>query len=224
MVFDEASRENYVRPDIQAAAQGLAIRYLVHFTRSENLGSILKNGLRPRSDLDNGLVAGFTNDDSRHDNRRDRNCLSIGFPNYKMFFKLRMESNNTEWPILFINPAILWQNDCVFCHTNAAAAAMSSAKCDDLKTLAAFSKIFQDDPANPSRATESLRPWDPTDVQAEVLVRGTIAPEHIFAVAFQSHPDMNAHKAACGDRQAFISDRRAFYGQREFALRNGNVR
>ncbi len=213
-----------MRPDIEAAAQGLAIRYLVHFTRSENLASILSYGLRPRSDIDNKVIDGTINDTARLDNRRDRVCLSFGFPNYKMFFKLRTEINNTEWPILFLDPSSLWRHNCLYCHTNAASSCVSNKSDAELDTQAAFGKMFQDDPTTPIRGADSLRPWDPTDVQAEVLVKGVIPPEYIFAIAFQSHPDMVTHKAACGERQAFVSDRRKFYGQREYALRNGNVR
>ena len=199
------------------------IPYLVHFTRSENLTSILQHGLRPRSDIDIGTICGAINDQGRYDNRTDRNCLILGFPNYKMFFKLRQSVENSEWPILFLHPSILWRFDCLYCHTNAAATCISCQPEEELATLEAFAKLFEESPGSPTRAAESLRPCDPTDVQAEVLVKGIIPPEYIFAIAFRSHPDMNQHKPACGTRQTFLSDQRAFYGQREFALRNRYV-
>jgi hypothetical protein len=60
---------------------------LVHFTRASNLDSILQRGLLPRDIL---MVEGYNdfNDQYRHDGT-NAVCLSIGFPNYKMFFSLR---------------------------------------------------------------------------------------------------------------------------------------
>ena len=67
------------------------IDWLYHFTRVENLPNILKYGLLPRETLEwNGIGSQF-NDNYRHDCCLDAVCTSIEFPNYKMFYKYRME-------------------------------------------------------------------------------------------------------------------------------------
>lgn len=213
-----------MREDIKEFCKERQIPYLLHFTRSENLQSILANGLQPRSVIDTGHVAATVNDASRFDERRDCSCLSISFPNYKMFWPLRKDSPGVEWPLLVIHPKVLWAMDCMFCRTNAASNSISTVADGQLQTLEAFRSMFAESDLPPKRADEFLKVCDPTDVQAEVLVRGVIPPAAIYAVVFQSVPDMNFHKAACGERQTLTNDARGLYGKRQYYRQHGHGR
>ena len=70
---------------IQQIVQNRKIEYLVHFTRTSNLTSILANGLIPRSILQDNRIQFVHNDDYRFDERENRTCLSISFQTAKCF-------------------------------------------------------------------------------------------------------------------------------------------
>ena len=112
------------------------IKYLCHFTRVENLESILTNGLYPRDSLFNKeynpdpslRVAGIFNDSIRADEKTNAICLSIAFPNSKMFSSLRHEYQNGKWierqgihwGVIVLSSRILLDKNCAFYPTNAA--------------------------------------------------------------------------------------------------------
>lgn len=68
------------------------IRWLVHFTRIENLESILENGLLPRNNFEGLDVQPLTNDAFRLDGFLEATSLSIESPNYRMFWKCRCDA------------------------------------------------------------------------------------------------------------------------------------
>jgi len=211
-----------MQQDIQTFSEARQIKYLLHFTRLENLPSILQNGLVSRSYLDWGIYNGTTNDIGRFDNRRDYNCLSISFPNCLMFYKYMNENPEAEWPILLIRPQVLWNYDTLFCQTNAAATLISEKSEAELKTVQAFGSMFAEIEGHTSRADQLLKICDTTDVQAEVLVKGIIPPSEIYGVIFRTSACLEAHKAILGDRSAYLSSRRGMYGNRDFYRRWGN--
>ena len=102
------------------------ITTLVHFTRIENLNSILQDGLLGRSILHERGQQFLLNDDYRADRCPEANCLSISFPNYQLFFRFRRERkkseevNDSQWVVLQLDAKILSELDCAFCQRNAA--------------------------------------------------------------------------------------------------------
>lgn len=96
---------------IEDFAKERGIKYLMHFTKLENLGSIEQRGLVTRDVLvAEGNVAAL-NDKDRHDHT-DAVCLSIGFPNYKMFWGLRQDNKGTDWVVVAVDVSALWQLPC----------------------------------------------------------------------------------------------------------------
>jgi hypothetical protein len=93
------------------AARGITL--LLHFTQVCNLDSILQRGILPRNMLIGEDGVRF-NDQYRFDGT-DAVCLSISYPNYKMFFRLRQESPDAEWVVLAVRPRALWMLPCAFC-------------------------------------------------------------------------------------------------------------
>ncbi|EJV4018820.1 DUF4433 domain-containing protein, partial [Salmonella enterica] len=83
------------------------------------------------------------NDELRLDGHRDSTSLSIAFPNYRMFYRYRMDNPSIEWVVLGIHPSILWRNDCAYCCHNAADARISAQSLAQLKTLEAFEACLQ---------------------------------------------------------------------------------
>lgn len=159
--------------------------YLFHFTRLENLPSIYVNGLVPRADLQEDS---YYNDQSRLDGFRNANCLSIGFPNYRMFYKYRDKLYKSEskgcdhWVILFIKRDVLWEKECAFFTTNAASKSMSMDSLDSKQGAQALQNMFREIEGIPSRQELALPEDCSTDPQAEVLVFDVIQPEYIEGV------------------------------------------
>lgn len=175
------------------AVEQRGIKYLVHFTRIENLTSIFNNGLIPINNLERNVKNFFYNDELRLDNCRDANCLSIQFPNYKMFYKYRCEEPNSHWVVLGIKKSILWEKDCAFCVENAAGKRVTSIPLIERKGVAAFNRLYNDYPGRPSREELGLEAELPTHPQAEVLTFGIIEPKYVWGVAFKNLYEKNKY-------------------------------
>lgn len=192
----------------------------MHFTRIENLPSVARRGLVPRAQIDLGIVRGVTNDAQRLDRRKGYNCLSVSFPNASMFYRFQRANTAADWVILAITPKILSTHDVLFCWRNAASSEIASRSDDELSTLESFEGIFQDRAGYPSRKKQKLRDCDPTNVQAEILVRGVIAPKHFMGVYFPNKKVRDAYKPMIGGLKTAITTRRGLYGTRDFYLEN----
>ena len=129
------------------------------------------------------------NDDSRIDGHSDANCLSVSFPNYRMFYRLRRTLGG-EWIVLAISPDVLSEFECLYCNTNAAHSSELVRTRDIRRTPAAFEEMFGESArctAPGGRSALGLPLGAPTDPQAEILVRGTIPPKHIKAIFVESN-------------------------------------
>jgi hypothetical protein len=172
------------------------IRWLVHFTRVENLESILENGILPRNSLESLNTIPLTNDEIRLDGFLNAISVSIEFPNYRMFWKCRCDAKNKDsiphenWVVIGIKPNVLWEKDCAFCSTNAANSAMIKTKIEERKGAEAFDQLFREVESKPTRELMRINDRCPTDPQAEILVFDKIEPEFIFGAAFKHNLPM----------------------------------
>lgn len=171
--------------EIKNEIEKRGIKRLVHFSRLENLDSIIEFGLWPRTALDELKVRYIYNDDSRMDGYSDASCLSIGFPNYKMFYYCRMKNDKENWIVLTLSPDILWQKDCAFCHKNAASRDVACIPLHERKKTEAFFKLFEDGENFPKRSALRIPISYPTNPQAEILVFEPIEAEYIKRIVFQ---------------------------------------
>lgn len=211
-----------MKQDIEDYRVERGIPYLLHFTQAANLPGIMTHGLVPRASLDCGGIVGIANDDLRLDGRRNYNCLSIAFPNAPMFHRFKQENPAVEWPILVVHPAIMSRRKSLFCWKNAACNDFSEAPDDELSDIEAFRGLYAERDCVPSRQNQLLKAWDPTHVQAEVMVEGVIPARAIYSVIFPSIPCMNQYKPFVEDRQVIVSDRRGYYGTRDYYRRYGH--
>lgn len=162
------------------------IKYVWHFTRLENLDSILLNGIVPRSVLEEIEADVCYNDACRLDGQKGASCFSIAHPNYKMFYALRQQNLKQEWVVIACESSILWLKDCAFCYENAASNNVTAIALEDRKGIYAFENLFSPAVGKPSREELKLPADCPTNPQAEVLIFGTIEPQYIVAAACQS--------------------------------------
>src|ERR1700722_16466462 len=102
------------KKDIQDLVSQLKIPFLLHFTRASNLRSIIQHGLCPVARAGEFGVVAEINDPHRFDGHLGATSLSVGFPNYRMFYKTRTENAGVEWVVLGVEPSILWKKDCAF--------------------------------------------------------------------------------------------------------------
>lgn len=166
------------------------IRCLIHFTRAENLNSIIEHGLVPVSEHSEYLIESVLNDELRIDSYLNATSCSIEFPNYRLFYYYRANKYcNTDWVVIKINPDILmFDNNIVYyCQTNAAnlsgrSLGISVKSFEDMfsETLTTKSgiKVNRHDLNIPDNYT--------TDPQAEILIEGIIKPEYLYSVSFEN--------------------------------------
>lgn len=172
--------------NIQAFCRVHEIDTLVHFTRIENLAGILANGMQGRNDLEQAwrLKSVVFNDDKRIDGHQNAVCLCISFPNFKMFYRLR-QTNHGGWVVLVLNPNVLWELDCAFCHENAASNNVRYISLQERKKFQALERMYSDHHLNP-RKNLAIPINYPTHPQAEVLVFQPIPVHYIREVHFSN--------------------------------------
>ena len=197
---------------IQTFANQRKITHLYHFTQVGNLPSILRQGLLPTDVLSNRKIEVLRNDLVRVD-RTSGICLSIGFPNYKLFYPFRLKDIQVRWAVLKIKSNVLWENDCAFCIQNAAKAEVANVPLYQRKTLAAFQAMYDDFPGVP-RATLGLPDNYPTHPQAEILAFQPIAPGNIVAIIFDN-PALKREFSALNLPQQILLDGNYFYPRRD---------
>lgn len=171
---------------LQQAVQSRGIDFLVHFTRLDNLHSIMNHGLIPRSQLESEGFEVTFNDSERIDDCLNATCLSINFPNYKMFWACRQSFKEVQWVVLATNSIVLWEKDCAFCQENAASNAVTCIPLPARQGVDAFNRLYEEIDGKPSRKELRIPDRAPTNPQAEVLVFDIIEPELIVGVLVEN--------------------------------------
>ena len=184
---------------IEYFLQERGIKNLLHFTLLDNLMSILENGLIPVNEHDIYGIKSVTNDSNRFDARTECTSFSIGFPNYKLFYKFRKRVHpNKQWVILAINPEIILDPDRIvlFCSTNAAKQLSKGFDEALFCKVDAFRKMYSDTGKNLNkeivlREDLDIERYMTTDPQAELLVSDKIEVKYITNVYFDNKVVMN---------------------------------
>jgi hypothetical protein len=161
------------------------IDFVFHFTQLQNLDSILTHGLLPPSQCEEIGIIPAVNDQERLDNT-DSICLTIGFPNYMLFYRLRDTVKEKEWAVIGLKPDVLWEKDVAFCRENAAKAEVTAIPLAQRKGVDALEAMF-DDYNGIARSTLGIPDHYPTYPQAEVLVFEKIEPEYIVGATFEKY-------------------------------------
>lgn len=168
---------------MQEAVLRRNIQALYHFTRLENVDSIMRSGIVPRNQLDQQNIEYQFNDTVRLDCQEGASSFSIEHPNYKMFWRLRMENSEQSWVVIGVKRNILWEKDCAFCHENAASANVTRIPITERRGAVAFERMFAPVNGKPDRAALRLADKYPTNPQAEVLVFDIVEPSYILCIA-----------------------------------------
>jgi hypothetical protein len=162
------------------------VKHLVHFTRVENVDGILTRGLIGREDLGAEGLEFLVNDQHRFDYQPNATCLSISFPNYKMFYALRQKDPAADWAVLRLKPEILRDKRCAFARMNAASREMACTPLEERTSKSALESMFLDHDGFPHRVTLRIPDHYTTNPQAEVLALQEIEPKYIQDVLFNA--------------------------------------
>lgn len=173
--------------------QQRGIQTLIHFTRAENLSSILKKGIVPVGLHSKLGITSICNDEMRLDNRLDCSSFSISFPNYQLFFKFR-QVQGSNWIVLLVNPEVLLsnKNSSFFFPQNAAKYGRLKNNTDFEKAealTAMFSERYDDSTRVIERRNLNISDSYTTNPQAEILIKGIIGPKYITGVCFEKERD-----------------------------------
>ncbi|NHI00817.1 DarT ssDNA thymidine ADP-ribosyltransferase family protein [Oceanimonas sp. MB9] len=202
--------------EIESYAKELKVPCLLHFTQLSNLESILTEGLLSRDRIAGLANSPAINDELRLDNHTNTISLSIAHPNSQMFYKYRMEKGG-DWCVIGIHPRVLWSQDSLFCKHNAADARISGIPISDLAGISAFRGMYDEIPGHESRSDQCLKAYDPTDVQAEVLVIDSIDLSNFIGVVFPSRQAKKNYSELFGDMQAKIhAENKGYYAARSY--------
>ena len=203
------------------------IEFLIHFTPTINLFSILENKeLMSRAKLESLDIEQFDildyvqfTDDVRYDDKSYIN-LSISGPNTFLFSRFRQKTKDDftiNWCVLKIDPKHIYDSQTLFSVTNAASNAAKrqfgiSGDLEKFKML--FIQQLNINSFNGLRtiSRNSAHPKYPTDVQAEILVKDEIPSDSIMAVCFESEEKLAEAKAAMSsfDTSKFVVDKEIF--------------
>jgi hypothetical protein len=187
------------------------------------LKSILIHGLLGRDKLDQYNFQGYrANDEMRLDDQRGAVCISVTFPNYKMFFKYRNitgKDDKNQWVVICLSESLLWELECKFYSTNAAS---NDAKESELngsrKSVYDFKEMFGNLP-DKSRKYLGIPDDYTTDPQAEILVLEPIPVKYIKSVDFFDEHTSNLWLATNEDYNK-IPGLKFYYSDRFFKPRD----
>ena len=202
------------------------IQFLVHFTRIDNLASILQNGLVPVTMQQSMEIKSIHNDDMRLDFMTDCTSCSVEFPNYKLFYTFREHKfPGTHWVIIAIAKEVTFSpaNVAYFCSTNAARIIPRTNNSANLCTADAFESMFcetitRKDGSKVNRASLQIDDSRTTDPQAEILISGIIGTQYIRGVFFQSQQDRDDYISQNGSDDLCLYDHQidpSFFAPRE---------
>lgn len=190
------------------------IRNIIHFTRAENLLGILDKGLLPRMALDED--ESIFNDAYRYDNCENAICASIEFPNYKMFYTLRLNEPGTEWVVLILDASILLDFQCAYCETNAGSEEMYSMSLSNRMGTDAFLRMFAANSDGRRREDLGIPDYYPTNPQAEILIFGEIPIDYIKCIIFDSYLTLGKYRPYIPEKIKAIVDRDYYFARKDY--------
>lgn len=191
---------------------------ICHFTRIENLQGILTEGLLPRAELEKrpAISRPIFTDKLRLDGHMDASCLSISFPNYKMFYRKRLDSKDDNlWAVIIYDYSVITRLNCAFTINNAAAGTGIKGDMRARNTVESLADSFGDF-GEIQRKELKIPDHYTTNPQSEVLAFEVIPPRYIKKIFFYSK---NAVEKWLNDNRADYPLNNCWYGGGIFKYR-----
>lgn len=178
---------------IEEFVEERGIKSLFHFTRLNNLPSILAHGLLTKDACVCTGIAPVINDAYRYDGTGAISA-TVSYPNYKMFYRLRCDNPDVEWVVVELKPSLLWQTRCAFSDTNAGDGSVYNVPIPCRQGLAALRSMFCDY-GHIERVTLEIPDHYTTNPQAEVLLLDGATVDDIKGVYFQRSATQQQYRA-----------------------------
>lgn len=178
----------------------------VHFTKVDNLESIMMRGLMPLS-----LMNGVPKEESAQRLNRyegtDALCLSVEFPNYRTFYHRRCVESDKTWCVLLLDARkVIERYEPQFYWTNAASKSFleprfNAGNRNDPCSAQAFDGMFYQTETPNRFLTVTPRAGFipdkyPTNPQAEIQIYDKITPDCISLVVFEDKESVARYQAA----------------------------
>lgn len=182
-----------------------SVRHLVHFTHIDNLTSIVKQGILPRSSV---KEKGIVSDDMRLDGNEEYGCFSLTYPNYLMLYQKRKKSPG-QYIILMIDIEVLSEikeEDILFFPGNAARSDLRGKDGHEKTAIEAMfeNKILSGDGISIRREEQRLESQYTTDPQAEVQVKSIIPAKYIRTIYVEDNEMKNRAKSLVSGAEIMI--------------------
>lgn len=188
---------------IEEFVEERGIKSLFHFTRLNNLPSILRHGLLTKERCALAGVEPAINDPDRYDGT-DAISATISYPNYKMFYCLRCDNPDVEWVVIKLKPSLLWETRCAFSDTNAGDGSVYNIPISRRQGLAALQSMFSDY-GHIERAMLKIPDHYTTNPQAEVLLLDGATVSDIRGVYFERSTTHQQYKAQVPDLPCYLN-------------------
>jgi hypothetical protein len=181
------------------------VEIVFHFSAIENVRNILRNGLISIEELSENDITYKSNDTLRLDAFPDAISCSIGFPNYRMLYKYRVQGDMDAWVLFAIDPKVLWELPCIFCPSNAASNNSTQIPLADRMGVSGLKRMFEPQPRVNhegdkfivDRRHTGIPQYFPTDPQAEALVLDQIPPDCIQKMYVTGAPNLENLSGIC---------------------------
>jgi hypothetical protein len=179
---------------LEDAIKRRGVAYLVHFTRVENIESIMRMGLVPVESLLHCGIKHIHNDKRRIDNYPNANCFSIMHCNYKLLYFYCSGVEYNKYAVMYYDANLLLHHKVGFFPTNAARCRAKHVYSNGKSE--AFERMFMElDPAmGTTRAELGLKDYFPTDPQSEALVFGQVSNSFLRGVFFYDKESMERYE------------------------------
>lgn len=202
--FPELENKSENKLTIKGILAERKISNLMHFTKLDNLTSIINHGLLSIDKLKEKNINYHFNDSKRHDEREDCICTSVEFPNSANLRKFRHDYPDCSWAIVVLDAQLILNHTCFFAEHNAATSYIKNSL-KSRQSAEAFEGIFANivqGKANTAGKNDTYSRKQmrnnvsclPTSYQAEILVKDHIDVRHIKDVIFMNDDDMKQYR------------------------------
>jgi hypothetical protein len=171
--------------DVVGILAGREVTRLTHFTPARNLIKILLSGqILSTNDLVASKLDHVTTDADRWDGHLEMVCCSIQFPNVFYFQKAKAKPNALnyhDWVVFFLEPRLAGRMGTLFSPENAAVGRGTNLRAG----AEGLSRLFDSQVGRFERGANHAL-GSPTDVQAEVLIPGSIELDQVKGIYLPS--------------------------------------
>jgi len=187
--------------EIREDAIERGVTRVCHFTQGRSLMHIIRDGngiiaTAKLRELQNAILN--PTDTNRYDGRLDCVCCSIQYPNvyYLNIVQSRL-SLFKDWVVLLVKPDYLWMEETAFCPMNASAGRGVYVS-EGYSTYAdLYSGQCTDSQGRTFVRSKSHLSACPTNIQAEVLIRGHIDEKDITGIVVRTQSQAKRYSVQC---------------------------